>query len=77
MWNRISKHHKNSKNFFKYFSNNKKQKNIIGPLHEEGDIITTDIKIAEILNNNFIVFTPENFSNIPEFNLIIGTTSQM
>ena len=43
---------KDSKNFFKYFSNNKKQKSSIGPLHEEGDV-TTDIEIAEILNNHF------------------------
>ena len=26
---------KDSKHFFKYFSNNKKQKSSIGPLHEE------------------------------------------
>ena len=41
---------KDSKNFFESFRN-KKQKNSIGPLHEEGDIIITDIEIKEILNN--------------------------
>ena len=34
---------KDTKNFFKYFSNNKKQKSGIGLLHEEGENITTDI----------------------------------
>ena len=39
-----------SKKFFKYFSNNKKQKSSIVPLNEEGEIITIDIEIAEMLN---------------------------
>ena len=40
------------------------------PLHEEGNIITTDIEISEILNNHFgTVFTSENLNNVPEFNL--------
>ena len=38
---------KESKNFFnKYFSNNKRQKSSIGPLHEEGEIIKIDIEIV-------------------------------
>ena len=61
---------KDSKQFFKYFSNNKKQKSSIGPLLEEGNIISTDIEIADILNNHFgSVFTTENLNNIPDFNL--------
>ena len=45
---------KDRKNIFKYFSNNKKQKRSVGPLHEEGDIITTNMEIAELLNNHFL-----------------------
>ena len=40
-------------------------------LYEGGDIITPDIEIAEILNNEFgTVFTSENLNNVPEFNLL-------
>ena len=57
-------------NFFKYFNNNKKQKSSIGPLHEEGEIITTDIKIVEMLNNHFgTVFTSKNRNNVHDFDL--------
>ena len=60
---------KDNKNFFKYFSNNKKQKSSIGPLHEERDIII-QVEIAEILNNHLgTVFTLDNLSNDPDFNL--------
>ena len=39
-------------------------------MHEGGDIITPNIEIAEILNNEFgTVFTSENLNNVPEFNL--------
>ena len=39
-------------------------------MHEEGENITTDIEIAEILNNHFSsVFTSENLNNVPDFNL--------
>ena len=41
---------KDCKNFFKYFSNNKKQKGNIGPLHKEGENITTDIEVKNIRN---------------------------
>ena len=62
---------KDIKHFFKYFSNNKKQKSSIGLLLlEEGNIILTDTEIADILNNHFgSVFTTENLNNIPDFNL--------
>ena len=64
-------HIKYSKNFYKYFSN--KNKSSIDPLHEEGDIITTDIEIEEILNKHFgTAFTSENLNNVPEFNLSYG-----
>ena len=37
---------------------------------EEGNIISTDIEIADILNNHFgSVFTTENLNNIPDLNL--------
>ena len=39
-------------------------------MHEEGKNITTDIEIAEILNNRFSpIFTSENLKNVPNFNL--------
>ena len=39
-------------------------------MHEEGEIITTDIEITEILNNPFsTVSTSDNLNNVPEFNL--------
>ena len=39
-------------------------------MHEKGAVITTDVNIAEILNNRFgTVFTSENISNVPEFSL--------
>ena len=38
---------KDSKNFLKYFSNNNNKKNSKSPLHEEGDIITTDTEIEK------------------------------
>ena len=58
------------KGLFKYFSNNKKHKSSIGPLMEEGDIIATDIEIADILNNHFgSISTTENLNNVPEFDL--------
>ena len=39
-------------------------------MKEEGEIITTDIAIVEILNNHFsTIFTLENLNNIPDFNL--------
>ena len=58
------------RNFFIYFSNNKKQKSSTGSLHEKGDTITTDIETAEILNNHLdTVFTSENLCYILDFNL--------
>ena len=52
---------KYSKHFKQYFGNNYKQKSSIGPLHEEGDIITTGTEIADMLNNYFgSVFTRES-----------------
>ena len=58
---------KDSKNFFKHFTNNKKQKSSIGPLHEEREVIATDIDIAVILNNHFdAVFISENLNNVPD-----------
>ena len=39
-------------------------------MHEEGENITTDIEIAEILNHHFSsVFTSENLNNVPNFHL--------
>ena len=63
---------KGNKQIFKYLKNNKKHKSSICSLLEKGDIITTDIEITEILNNQFLTittFTSENLNKIPEFNL--------
>ena len=61
---------KDSKNFSKYFNNNKKQKSNIGSLHEEGGIIATDMKIAAILHHHLCtVFTSEILNSTPKFNL--------
>ena len=39
-------------------------------MYEEGEIITTYIEIAEMLNNHFSkVFTSQNLNNVPAFNL--------
>ena len=46
---------KDSKKFLKYFSNNKKQKSSIGPLHKKGDMITGDIEIAKILTPSLLM----------------------
>ena len=48
---------KDSKQFFIYFSTNKKQKSSICPLNEEG------------ANHFSSVFTSQNFNNDPDFNL--------
>ena len=52
---------KGSKNVFKYIRNNKKQKSSIGKLQEEGENITIDIEIPEILNYSETL-------NVPDFN---------
>ena len=69
MWNRINKPYKRS-NSFEYFRNNRKQKRIQVHCKIKGENITTDIEIAQMLNNHFsYVFISQNLNNVPDFNL--------
>ena len=58
---------KHSKRFFSYIKKRTKNKVTVGPLREEGEMVTDSEKMAEVLNAWYCsVFINENLTDIPE-----------